>query len=525
MVESNKEKFNKPQAKSSHYTMYMQRLDIINSLMGGTPAMREAGTKYLPQNYGENDQDYEARLKRTFLLNVFKRTAQKLAGQVFSEKVVFKPSGHKKSDEIMEEFLSNVDDNGTNITQFSEKAFFNGIVDGVVHILVDYPEFKTQKTEQGTIQYLDEETNEWKRLSPSAVKEKGWRPFWSEIRSKDVIGWRTEKHNGKTVLTQARIKETIEVPQGEFGTKLVNRIKVLEIGKYSIYEQSDKDKDIYNLVKSGVTTLDYIPLYTFMAGEALSYMTAIPSLEDLAYLNVEHWQSSSSQRNVLHFAREVTYFGRMLATTTIGEGVDATEEILIGHNRMITSEEPDGDLKIIEHSGKAIESGRNDLKDIKEEMSMFGLTYIMPKTGNTTATEKAIDSVENDSVLLSQSRLFEDVLNQCLVCTYEYLMIDDPEQQGSLIINKEFKNKLEGFSIDDLIKAGIGGILPKETIVQELINRKAITTEDDVKEIMALLNNELTLSGSIGEFKGSIGVKKDNVDVVKKEKENLEEIE
>jgi len=61
------------------------------------------------------------------------------------------------------------------------------------------------------------------------------------------------------------------------------------------------------LIDNGPMTLGKIPLvthYTFRIGDFI----ARPPFEDLSWLNIEHWQSSSDQRNALRYGRSAILF-------------------------------------------------------------------------------------------------------------------------------------------------------------------------------------------------------------------------
>ena len=68
-------------------------VELPHALMGGTRAMRAKGPKYLPQETNEVDSTYEARVKRTVLLNAYQRTIQKLTGEGPVTGMIFRQLG------------------------------------------------------------------------------------------------------------------------------------------------------------------------------------------------------------------------------------------------------------------------------------------------------------------------------------------------------------------------------------------------------------------------------------------------
>ena len=152
-------------------------------------------------------------------------------------------------------------------------------------------------------------------------------------------------------------------------------------------------------------SLGRVPLVTLHAGRT-GPMTATPPLLDLAWLNLAHWQSSADQRHILHVARVPILFGRDLR---VGEG-----GLEIGPNRMVLGEGGGADLRFVEHSGAAINAGRQDLIDLEERMARMGAELLAPRHGQMTATERALEADRHDSALQAMVRDLEGALVQTL---------------------------------------------------------------------------------------------------------------
>ena len=469
---------NKVETPLPAYEDFMEVLKPLNTLMGGTRAMRAAGTDYLPQEAEEETADYNNRLNRSNLVNYFKRTVEKLGGEVFA-----KPLARDEDlDPILDEILDDVDNNGHDVTQFSLKSFKDGIKNGITHILIDYPQVRL-KTEKGVKFFFDEKeadkSKSWKPWTRANEKELNYRPNWSMVVAEQIIGWRTEIKQGKVTLTQTRIAESTEEPDGEYGNKTVNRIRVFTPTTWEVHQQDDEG--VYFLEKKGTNNLGYIPLVSVYLGERIKDFVVNPPLEGLADLNITHWQSNSDQRNILHYARLVIYFGKMIETEN--------GKMVIGPNRFVLSTEPDSDLKVVEHNGKSIDAGRQDIIDLEKTMTMYGLTFMMPKTGSGTATERAIDSSENDSSLKSWALSMEDALNKCIQITADYLGKEGTED-SSISINTEFKSFLMGAEASLLLEAADKNIIPKAIVVEEFIRRGILKEDTDPLELEVMLNKE-----------------------------------
>ena len=145
-------------------------------------------------------------------------------------------------------------------------------------------------------------------------------------------------------------------------------------------------------------------------------MTARPPLLDMAWLNLAHWQSASDQRHILHIARVPLLFGRNLQVPETG--------LDIGPNRLILSDDPSADLRFVEHSGAAIEAGRQDLRDLEEErMAILGLDLIARRPGHMTATAKAIDAAQR-MPLTSLITVLQQGLQEMLIAAARWYGLD-----------------------------------------------------------------------------------------------------
>ncbi|MHC4644057.1 MAG: DUF4055 domain-containing protein [Planctomycetota bacterium] len=461
------------------YEDFMEVLDPLDTLMQGTRGMVAKSTTYLPQEEEEETSAYNNRLARTKLVNFFKQTVNKLGGAVFSKPV----SLSEDMPEEMKKIMENVDNNGKDITRWGLGSFKDALHRGITHFLIDYPQVNL-KTEGGVKYFEDKEEPDpekrWKPWTKKNEEGKGLRPNWVPISADMLIGWRTEVVNGKVTLTQIRIKEQTEEPDGDYGQRTVNRIRVFTPKTWEIHVENEEG--IYEADSSGSNNLGYIPLVSVYLGERVREMVVNPPLEGLADLNITHWQSTSDQRNILHYARLVIYFGK---------GIDTKNgKLVIGPNRFILADEPDADLKVIEHGGKAIESGRQDIIDIEKQMVMFGLTMMMPKSGNQTATERAIDSSENDSALKSYALNMEDGLNEAVKMTADYMQIDR-EKAGTVSLHTDFQSFLADVEAKILIEAKEKRVIPRRIVIDEFIRRGILKEDSDPIEIEAMLESEI----------------------------------
>ena len=424
--------------------------------MGGTVAMREASPAhgFLPQEPGESDPSYANRLARTTLFNGYRKTVRDMTGKVFAQPIALGEDVPEK----IKGYCENIDLAGRNLSTFAYDVFEDALsAPGVSYILAEMP----PAIENATL--ADEIAS-------------GRRPYLVHIRAEDVIGWKSELVNGRETLTQLRIEEqaTEPDPDNPFEDKEITQIRVLEPGKWQIWRKRDanaEQPEEWYLYQEGTSTLSHIPLSVVYL-KRVEFMCGQPPLEDLAFTNLAHWQSQSDQRNILHVARVPILFGA---------GFDDTAKVVIGAGTMSRSSDPAAKLSYVEHSGKAIAAGRDDLKDLELQMQVLGLQLLMP-TPNKTATGEIRDDVKENSQLAMMAKALEDALEQALSDMAEYDGLGK-DAGGSLIVNTDFGIAAGATAdLDTLINAARANKITTETFLKELKRRGVLSDDLDIEQ-------------------------------------------
>jgi hypothetical protein len=196
-------------------------------------------------------------------------------------------------------------------------------------------------------------------------------------------------------------------------------------------------------------------------------------LVELAYQNVEHWQSSSDQQTILHVAR-------VPILTIIG--ADDNTSITVGSKSAVKIP-MNGDMKFVEHSGSAIEAGRKSILDLEERMRQTGAELLVLKPGDVTATQVTSEDQANRCTLQRIAEDMEDALDQCLQYMADW--VNEP-QGGNVAVFKDFgAATLAETSAELLLKTNQAGKLSDETYFNELKRRGIYapdSTWDDEKE-------------------------------------------
>lgn len=436
--------------------------NLVTALLGGTKAMRAAGEAYLPKWPKEGKDSYEERLNRSTLLPAFSETVKNMTGRVFARAVTL---GDEVPENIREWVADDIDLQGNNLDVFASEWFRIALGYGLCHCLVDYPRAEGVRTQ-------------------AEEKAAGVRPYAVLIKPQQVLGWRYKVVNGRPVLTQFRFKETVKEESGAFGVETIEQIRVLEIGKWAVYRK-EKGSDKWAVHEKGISTLSEIPLVTFYTGQT-GIMTARPPLLELAHLNVAHWQSQSDQRNILHIAR-VPILVAVNAGDAVGpDGSAVPWEMTVGTSTATRLNGEGADLKYVEHTGKSIEAGRQDLQDLKDEMRMAGAWLLVRDNDAVkTAAQANEEAAEKISPLESMGNSFEDALDLMLQFFADW--VKEPSGGFVTVEGNYDADYAPEVSLPVLKQMTDSGFLSQETLFNEVKRRGIISDslnwEDERKRI------------------------------------------
>lgn len=447
------------------YDVMMGRWKKIDSLLGGTETMRAAGTDLLPQHEGESDKAYDERLNRCTLNNIFVQTLDSMVGRPFAEPV--QPTVPTELEPLMDD----VDLQGDDVGCFSRAVFRNGLAKGFTHVLVEYP--RLTPNPDGTPRTLADD------------RAQGVRPYWCHVAPENVFYAYAQVIDGQEVLTHVRIREDVCVRVG-FADVVVERIRVLEPGFGFIYEKQ-KDtvngKEVWKLVEQYETTVPFIPLATFYAGTRDALMLCRPPLDDLADLNIAHWQSQADQTAVLTVARFPILAGS-------GVSVEDGGKVVVGPNVAMMSTDPAGRFYYVEHSGAAINAGRQDLVDLEQRMAAFGAQFLTKRPGSDTATARALDSAESSSPLEDAVTRFEDFLQVVLFYTTEWMGVTLPDDAGVEMAEIGATPPGDPADLQALGQARSTKDLSRESYLDELQRRGVLSPDFDADEDLKLIEAE-----------------------------------
>lgn len=440
--------------------------ELIEDLMGGTYQIRLRGRKYLPQEPREIDDSYDRRLSTSICPPYYQRLERMLAGMLTRKPVRLNDT----SDQIREH-LFNVDLQGNDLNVWTYETARKMIRAGHIGILVDAPRY-------------------------------GGRPYWSTYIPRDILGYRAEIIGGEQRLTQLRLSEIVTIPDGEYGEKQVQQVRVLTPGEFKLFQHDEKKGD-FVVIDEGSTSLDRIPFAIAYANKVGTFESR-PPLEDIANLNLKAYQVQSDLDNQLHISAVpmLAFYGFP----------SAAEEVSAGPGEAIAFP-ADGRAEYISPSSDAFASQFQRLEQIERQINELGLSAVLgQKLSAETAEAKRIDRSQGDSTMMVIAQNMQDMIDNCLQFHAEYL---GDRQPGSSLVNRDFLGaRLEPQEIQALLQLYTAGTITQETLLRQLSIGEVLGDDFDVEQEL-----DATQSGGLMETQQPEPVPETEVTMPKAEEE------
>ena len=403
---------------------------LIEDLMQGTYGMRKKHRRYLPQEPRELDESYDNRLARSVCPPYYQRLERMLAGMLTR-----KPVRLTDTADIIQEQLFDVDLQGNDLNVWTYETTRKMVRYGHVGVLVDAPKAEYEG-----------------------------RPYWCTYTPREILGWRYEGSE----LVQLRLMEKVVLPDGEYGEKTAEQVRVLTPGEYKIYQKQKNTN--FELIDEGTTSLDKIPFSVAYANR-LNIMESRPPLEDIAELNLKTYQVQSDLDNQLHISAVpmLAFFGFP----------SAAEEVSAGPGEAIAFP-ADGRAEYIEPKGTSFDHQFKRLEQIAGQINELGLSAVLgQKLSAETAEAKRLDRSQGDSTMQVVAQNVQDMIDNSLQFHAQYL--GNTTAAGSSYVNRDFLGaRLDPQEIGSLLQLYTAGTITQETLLNQLSLGEILGDEFDV---------------------------------------------
>lgn len=444
---------------SPQWVQMWRRARLVRDLMGGTGVMQSAAKQWIHQYPKESDKQFTQRVQDTFLTPGYQRALRLHTARVFSEPITLRD----QAPAWIEKWKKNVDDRGNSIDTWGRDFYLNGEDRGVNFLLTD------------------------------KSRTAGRAPYWVEVSPDRLLGVRSETSDDPQGyrITQARILEPAWRPKGRFGQELVVRCKVIEPGKFTIYErgfqtqsglvvpQVHQETRVFDSGSTGVDRVMLREFYTNKVGQFLAW----PYNEELAHANLEQWRRSSDANNGLRYAI-VPMFKQFGFTNEEDEGPDS-----IGPAVVVRAHSTEAVFDAVKMPVEPIKLAYGRIAEIEARMDVLGMQPLMAnRPGNFTATQTAVEAAEAYSDIQMHALAVGVTMNQALedVAAFEPQWSTGDEHW--LHIHTDWAKVQSGSELLDVLEALVEmKDLPpsgRRVMLDELMRRDAIMNDHDVESIL-----------------------------------------
>ncbi len=420
--------------------------EIMKAVTYGTEYLRDNSEAFLPLEPREDYDAYLSRVNRSVFSPYTQRLVRAATGLILRKPITV--IGDPYWTDV---FVKDVDGCGSDLDEYARRLLICALTYGHSNTLVDFPAPTGAKS-------LAEERNQNRR------------PYWIEVDPANIYGWRLDREVNYGKLIQVRIAEQAVVPEGDFGEKVFDQIRVIEPGQYKIFRKKETTKDMYTqdesfagnfdspanekdyeLVESGEFSLGEIPLVTVYAGKT-DTMTSKPPLLDIAYLNLAHFQRQADLIHSLHVASQ---------PLLVMEGWDdQTKDMAISVNYAMATQ-PGNKVYYVEPAASAFEAQAAEIQELQLQMATLGIsTLSQQKFVAESADARRLDRVDTNSMLSMVSLDLEQKVQKAFNLSADYLGLEPPEVKIS-----------RDFDIDRLIGQDI-------TALTSLFDQQVIDREE-----------------------------------------------
>ncbi len=380
---------------------------LVEDLKEGTYKIRSEHRKYLNQEPRETDDAYDTRLARSTVVPYLQRIEKMLSGML-----VRKPIRLDDVSDLVREQLFDVDLEGNDLNVWTYETTRKMVRYGHVGVLVDAP-----------------------------TSGQSGRPYWVTYTPRDILGYRTEMIDGEVKLTQLRLQEKVSVPDGLYGEKIIDQIRLLTRGGFEIHQKGKNN--LFVKVDEGTTSLSEIPFSVAYANR-LNLLESRPPMSDIAELNLKAYQIQSDLDNQLHISAVP-----MLAFYGFPQG-------------------------------RSYDAQFKRLDVLSNQINELGLAAVLgQKLSAETAEAKRIDRSQGDSTMMVVAQQMQDMIDNCLQFHGQYINAE----AGSCFVNRDFlSQRLEPQEIQALLQLYTSGSITQETLLKQLHEGEVLGDEFDVEE-------------------------------------------
>jgi len=443
----------------------MKGWEIMKAVTEGTEYLRENSEAFLPLEPREDYDAYLARVNRAVFSPFTQRLIRAATGLILRKPITLIGDPY-----WTEMFKMDVDGCKSDLDEYARRLLMCSLTYGQSHILVDYP------APGGAVSLAEE-------------RQQNRRPYWIEVDPTNIYGWRLDRESNYGNLIQVRLAEKAVLPDGEFGEKIYDQVRVIEPGRYRVFRKRETVEDLYEddgggyagsmsspegakdyeLAESGEFSLGEVPLVSIYSGK-VENLVSKPPLLDIAYLNLAHFQRQADLIHSLHVASQ---------PMLVMEGYDdQTKDLAVSVNYAMATQ-PGNKIYYVEPASSAFDAQSAEIKELQMQMATLGIsTLSQQKFVAESADARRLDRVDTNSMLAMVSMELEQKLQKAFNLSAEYVGIEPPEVK----ISRDFDiERLIGQDITALTSLFDQQVIDREEFRDILVQGEVLPNANEVK--------------------------------------------
>jgi hypothetical protein len=397
---------------NSHHPDYDANLPAwqqARDVIAGEDAVKAGGEKYLPRLDSQSDNDYLGYKTRASFFNATARTADGYVGLIFRREPTFKlPEGKTGVGRAIDALVEDADMRGTSLSSYAKNVTTEVISVGRAGSLVDWED---------------------------AVEKRAFAVLYT---AEQIINWKSERVNGRNVLTLVVLRESgiSQNSTDDFLDEPVEQIRVLRLvpgqaantdGQQSwqyqveIWQEvladgnrSKRGKRVWKLMETRIPLrlgkpLPLIPFVFHGPRHFLPDVDKLP-LADIIFKNLDHYRLDADYKHGLHFTA--------LPTAWV-TGYDKPETLRIGSSTVWVASSVDSKAGFLEFTGQGLTTFERAMDRDEQLMALLGSRMLeaSKRVGETADAIELRQSGEN-SVLSAVSLSVSDSLTHMLRWVY-----------------------------------------------------------------------------------------------------------
>lgn len=440
---------------SSHHAEYdrvARQWQRCRDAIGGSDAIKDAASQYLPALSGQTAEEYDGYKARALWYGASARTVQGLTGSVMRKDPTFEVP------EALKPFLSDITSTGVPIQAFTKSLVQDVLAVGRCGVLVDLP-----KTGAAS------------------------RPYWVSYCAEQIINWGTRVVNGVNILSLVVLQECLQTPHptDRFTFQPTKGYRVLTLNEDGHYvvelystENGVPDEVITPTFKG--RPFDYIP-FCFFGPTSITPDIEKPPILDLVDVNLSHYRSSADLEHGRHFCG--------LPTPWVA-GFPEKTHLEIGSAVAWVASDPNAKAGMLEFTGQGLQALEKALESKERLMAVLGARLLEEQKKAVEAADTLQTRYAGEqSVLRSVAGTIGSGLSQLLKWTGLWMGLSPTiAQDATAKLNTDFMDTQMSFTeLESLVRTWQAGAISYETLYYNMergeVSRPGIDWETEREQI------------------------------------------